>query len=72
MTDVTRQNRGDRYPLAPSLQALVERYGSYAEIPREAWAEYDATMALWHIDRRIFTAGYADTTNQRRDPSCLK
>jgi hypothetical protein len=46
------------YPRAPDLQALVERFGGYAKIPAEAWKEYDAAMAQWHIDRRIHTSGH--------------
>ena len=47
----------DGYPPAPSLQELVERFGGYGRITPQAWAEFDAAMAQWHIDRRLFTTG---------------
>ena len=31
----------------PSLRKLVEDYGGYNKITPEAWAEFDAAMALW-------------------------
>jgi hypothetical protein len=48
-----------KYPnnKAPDLQKLVERFGGYDRITPEAWAEHDAAMAQWHIDRRLHTAG---------------
>jgi hypothetical protein len=32
----------------PDLQELVERFGSYAAITPEAWAEWDAAIAEFH------------------------
>ena len=46
------------YPRPPCLQALVARFGGYHLITPEAWAEYDAAIAQWHIDRRIYTCGH--------------
>jgi hypothetical protein len=47
----------NKYPQAPDLQALVEKFGGYHKITPEAWAEHDAAMAQWHRDRRLFTCG---------------
>ena len=41
-------------PSPPSLQELVERHGTYADITLGAWAEYDAAMAKWRLDRADF------------------
>ena len=45
------------YPQAPSLQALVEKFGGYHNITPQAWAEHDESMRQWHIARRIYTVG---------------
>lgn len=36
---------------SPSLQDLVETYGGYANIPPDAWAEYDAEAKDWNLRR---------------------
>jgi hypothetical protein len=36
----------------PDLQELVVRYGSYVDIPREAWEEWDRKMRAWQQVRR--------------------
>jgi hypothetical protein len=36
----------------PDLQALVARFGTYSEITKEAWAEFDRAMETYHIERR--------------------
>ena len=41
-------------PPPPSLQELVERHGTYADITLEAWAEYDAAMVKRRLDRADF------------------
>jgi hypothetical protein len=41
-------------PSAPSLQELVERHGTHADITPEAWAQHDAAMAKWRLDRADF------------------
>jgi hypothetical protein len=41
-----------RPPPGPTLQELVSRYGGYDRImPEEAWAQHDAAMAKWRLDR---------------------
>jgi hypothetical protein len=49
-----------KYPQAPDLQALVEKFGGYHydNITPEAWADHDAAMAAWHRARRISTCGH--------------
>jgi hypothetical protein len=36
----------------PDLQKLVAGHDGYHRIPPEAWAEYDAAMARWQVQRR--------------------
>jgi hypothetical protein len=36
----------------PDLQALVQRWGGYGNIPVEAWDAYDRAMAEWEGLRR--------------------
>jgi len=33
------------------VQELVARYGGYDRITPEAWAQHDAAMAKWRLDR---------------------
>jgi hypothetical protein len=47
-------NSEETYPQAPDLQEWTAKYGSYSDIP---WAEWDAAIANWQIERRMFTAG---------------
>lgn len=39
-------------PEFPDLQKLVEKYGSYPQIPDEVWREFDAKCAEMQIKRR--------------------
>jgi hypothetical protein len=41
----SRPSHHQREP--PSLQKLVEDHAGYDKITPEAWAEFDAAMALW-------------------------
>ena len=50
---------------APSLQNLVERHGTYADITPEAWAEYDAAMAKWRLDCADFYMQLRDARKKK-------
>jgi len=36
----------------PDLQALVAKHGSYSQVPKEAWADFDQRMEEWQTRRR--------------------
>lgn len=36
---------------SPSLQDLVDTYGSYTAIPPEVWKEFDALARDWNLRR---------------------
>jgi len=36
----------------PSLQELVAKWGTYSNIPAEAWAEFDAARETWEAARK--------------------
>lgn len=44
--DPTDPSRGTRTP--PNLVKLVERYGTYADIPANAWALWDEEMKAFN------------------------
>jgi hypothetical protein len=46
LTPLTGKPRGE--------PGLIERCGGYANITPEAWAEHDAAMAKWRLDRRDY------------------
>jgi hypothetical protein len=52
-------------PSAPSLQDLVERHGTYADITLEAWVEYDAAMVKWRLDRADFYMQLRNVRNKK-------
>jgi hypothetical protein len=52
-------------PSAPSLQELVERHGTYADITLEAWAEYEAAMVKWRLDRADFYMRLRNVQNKK-------
>jgi hypothetical protein len=55
-------------PSPPSLQELVERHGTYADITPEAWAEHDAAIVKWRLDRADF---YMQLRNaQKKKAAC--
>jgi hypothetical protein len=37
---------------APDLHELIRRYGSYSQIPSEAWAEFERAMNEWDEQRK--------------------
>jgi hypothetical protein len=51
-----KHNTDQPYPKPPDLQEWIVKYDGYTKIP---WAEWDAAIAQWQMDRRIFTAGTA-------------
>jgi hypothetical protein len=36
----------------PSIDELIEQYGSYGAIPGTVWAQHDAAMRAWQLRRR--------------------
>ena len=51
-------------PPAPSLQHLIEYHGGYDHITPEAWAEHDAAIAKWRLDRADY---YMQLRNSRKN-----
>src|SRR5260370_704135 len=48
----------------PDLQALVERFGGYARVPREAWAEFDRAKERWEAERKARLSRQPPTTSE--------
>ncbi len=49
---------------APDLQALVERFGGYARVPPEAWAEFDRAKERWEAERKARLSRQPPTTSE--------
>jgi hypothetical protein len=57
------QTNWPKPPSAPSLQTLIERHGTYIDITPDAWAEHNAAMAKWRLDRADY---YMQLRNARK------
>lgn len=49
----------------PDIAGLIRQYGTYNEIPAEAWRDFDQRMAAWQRLRRERYGGAVDNQTAR-------